>query len=94
MRAPKCRVCGVEEWQHVCGPLTESKLASAARETVTTRVTKPIAAPVGPMLPSEQRDGVGSIPASGTKSKGGRPKQHGNTAEKQAAYRVRKKVGP
>lgn len=86
MGPAKCRTCGVAEYRHTCGPLAESKLASAARETVTARVTKTEpAVPRVPKLP----------PNNGTPEKRGpgRPKSVLTKAERQAAYRVRKK-GP
>lgn len=32
MKPPKCKTCGAEEWQHVCGPVTIE----------TADVTKPV----------------------------------------------------
>lgn len=62
--------------------------------TKLASVTKPIAAPGRSDVWQSSLEGQGgSIPPSGTKSKGGRPKVHASAADKQAAYRARKKGG-
>lgn len=83
----KCRVCGVAEWNHLCGPVALSKLAGAKPKPVTARVTKiEPAVPRVPIMPLN----------NGTPEKKwrGRPKAAGTKAERQAAYRARKKVAP
>lgn len=65
----------------------------ALRASVTKpRVTKPLAARGHDVRPSMPGGRDGSIPSSGTKLKGGRPKAHASAADKQKACRDRKKV--
>lgn len=82
MGPPKCRVCGIAEFGHLCGPVAASKLAGS----VTRGVTKPKAVTARvPIMPVN----------NGTPEKKGRgrPKAVGTKAERQAAYRARKKEG-
>lgn len=87
MKPPKCRTCGVDEWQHVCGP-------------VKILVTKK--APfVGSILAGSVNRGEGvlmTVPKTVTQTvtqpaKGGRGKRvHNSAADKQRAYRDRTKA--
>lgn len=49
MQAPKCRVCGAVEWQHVCiGGASAGQRSEVKREAV--RVKKPVNRPLTPAL--------------------------------------------
>jgi predicted RNA-binding Zn-ribbon protein involved in translation (DUF1610 family) len=82
MKAPKCRNCGKEEWRHVC----QSRAAAVSVTSVTppiTRVTPKAGEKIEPAVLVE-----GACPTCGHVAK-----VRSATAERQAAYRARKKGG-
>lgn len=89
----KCRVCGVAEWRHVCGPLSESKLAGVTIEGRHNAVTshKPVTILLGHgTLPQRVVVQPGEMcPTCHCR----KPKKE-TAAERKAASRARKKVAP
>lgn len=64
MKAPKCRVCGVIEWRHVCGGVSEGDRSVLLREMRASIGTKTRATKTATKTPN----------ATKTK-KGGRPRK-------------------
>ena len=101
MKAPRCQVCGVEEWGHLCGGWAPSEIERrATRGAVTkTPVTKTMSVTKTPTVTKTSRTGLlgsgareaGSNPVRSTSksSKGGRPRK-GEGEVLSAAERARR----
>lgn len=94
MKPPKCRVCGKEEWRHLCTeaafPLTRVRLNGedvllAGAPKLTINGAFPVAKAVAKINPVTKL-------ANHPKGKRGRPKVHASAAERQQACRARKKA--
>jgi hypothetical protein len=84
MKAPRCRLCGKEEWRHVCGVGVFSERLKVPDEAPVVSKSEPVAV-VDKPLPASKPD-VSKPPKKPKKDapkKRGRPK--GNTDRK--AYR-------
>ena len=79
MKPPKCPVCGVSEWRHLCGNVaiaaTPKGIAALAVERKPKKERKP---------PKNEK---------GFRSKGGRPKKEGalSAAERKARWKAKQK---